>query len=205
TCPAGTMAVLRGDNGRALCSGNGDYQATLPSTWQSDQITGVFIRLLWRDINPKPGVYDFTVLQREIEQAVKYGKLYSIGIKAGSQGTPDWIFSTNPDGSARAGGGGGVPRLHFQDTGDGDSGTCGSRMDLGNPTRASYRQLYNAMLTEVAKFLKSRADWYRALAYLKISGANLFSHENRLPNGCMTIGQTRCPCSPQIFSADGYR
>ena len=193
TCPAGSAALLRGDNGKVLCYGKGDYEATLPSTWQSDQITGVFIRLLWSDINPQPGVYDFSILQREIEQAVKYGKLYSIGIKAGNQGTPDWIFSN------------GVPRLHFQDAGDGDSTTCGSRMDLGNPTRTSYRQLYNAMLTEVAKFIKSRADWYRALAYVKISGANLFSHENRLPNGCVTIGQMRCPCNPQIFSADGYR
>jgi len=194
TCPAGSTAVRRGDNNKVLCAGKGEYEATLASTWQSPRTTGVFIRLLWSDINPQAGVYDFKVLQREIEQAVKNGKLYSVGIKAGSQGTPDWIFTA-----------GGVPRLQLQDSGDGESISCGTRMDLGNPTRTAYAKLFNAMLTEVAKFVKSRADWYRALAYVKISGANLFSHENRLPNSCNTIGTTRCPCNTQIFSADGYR
>ena len=74
-------------------------------------------------------------------------------------------------------------------------------MDLGNPTNTNYRRLYNAMLTEVAKFIKTRADWYRSLAYMRISGANLFSHENRLPKGC----EQGCTCNPAILSADGYR
>ena len=65
-------------------------------------------------------------------------------------------------------------------------------MDLGNPTRTTYRQLYTSVLTELARVIKSRADWYRALAYVKISGANLVSHENRLPNGCNVIGKTAC-------------
>jgi hypothetical protein len=47
-------------------------------------------------------------------------------------------------------------------------------------------------LTELARFLKSRADWYRALGYIRTSGADLFSHENRLPKNCVT----GCPCDP---------
>ena len=74
-------------------------------------------------------------------------------------------------------------------------------MDLGNPTRAVYKQLYFAMLTEVARTVKTRSDWYRAMAYIKISGANLLTHENRLPNTC----KAGCPCNPAIFSADTYR
>jgi|GEM_PF-3715009 len=74
-------------------------------------------------------------------------------------------------------------------------------MDLGNPTKTSFKQLYFAMLTEVAKFVKTRGDWYRALAYIKLSGANLVSHENRLPNQC-TAG---CICNPGVFAGDGYR
>ena len=198
-CPANAPPLATGDNGMLLCPG-GNYEETLDSTWRSPDVAGVFIRLLWSDVNPQRGVFDFSVLQREIEKAVKNGKLYSLGIKAGNDGTPDWIFSTNADNTPRSGGGGGVTRLHLQD-GDSDAPGCGSRMDLGNPVGATYRQLYSALLTETAKFIKTRADWYRALAYVRLSGANLFSHENRLPKNC----NASCPCNPAIFAADGYR
>ena len=200
-CPGGSHLIAKGDNGKILCTGGGTFQATLDSTWRSDQNTGVFIRLLWKDVQPSAGTYDFSVLQREADQAVKYGKLFSVGIKAGDDGTPDWIFSTNSDGSARSGGGGGVPRLKLQASDDDSATGCGNKLDLGNPTRATYKQLYFALLTELARVLKTRSDWYRALAYVKISGANYVSHENRLPNTC----KEGCPCNPAIFAADTYR
>ena len=203
-CPGGRRPIATGEGGKVLCFG-GAYEATLESTWRSDQNTGTFIRLLWKDVNPSPGVYDFTVLRRELEQAVKYGKVYSLGVKAGDDGTPDWIFSTDADGRARPNGGGGIPRLNFQDTDDDTANSCGNRMALGNPTRANYQTLYFNMWREVARLVKSRADWYRALAYVKLGGANLVSHENRLPNGCIAIGATRCACNPQVFAGDGYR
>lgn len=178
---------------RAGALHGGAYEQTLDSTWRSDQNTGTFIRLLWKDVNPARGVYDFTVLRREMEQAVRYGKLFSLGVKAGDDGTPDWIFSA------------GIPRLSFQDFDNPNPTSCGTRMDLGNPTRAAYQDLYFTMLREVAAFVKSRADWYRALAYVKISGANQISHENRLPNGCTSVNGVTCPCNPRVFAEDGYR
>lgn len=186
-CPQGTRQTFAGDNGKRLCAGGGAYEATLDSTWKSANATGVFIRLLWKDVNPSAGVFDFTVLKREMDQAIKNGKVFSLGIKGGDDGTPDWIFAT-------------VPRLKFEDAG-GSTTSCGNKMDLGNPTKASYKTLYFNMLTEVAKYVKSRADWYRALAYIKISGANLVSHENRLPNEC----NTGCICAPNVWAEDGYR
>lgn len=209
TCPGNARPIFTGDNGKRLCPVAGAYQASLDTTWASQNNTGVFVRLLWSDVNPTPGVYDFAVLQREMDQAIRYGKVFSLGIKAGDDGTPDWIFSTNTNGSARVNGGGGVPRLKLEDFGGSPQTSCGNKLDLGNPTRSTYRQLYFNMLTEVAKFVKSRADWYRALAYIKISGANLISHENRLPKECSVIGtgvsQVTCVCNPGVFAADGYR
>ncbi len=200
-CPAGSRQLFKGDNGKTLCMGGGPFQASLDSTWTSDRNTGVFIRLLWKDIQPTAGTYNFSVMQSEIEPAVRNGKLFSIGIKAGDDGTPDWIFSTAADGSARPGGGSGVPRLSLQASDDDTSPSCGNKLDLGNPTRATYKQLYFAMLTEAARVIKTRSDWYRTLAYVKISGANYVSHENRLPNTC----KQGCPCNPAIFAADTYR
>ena len=190
TCPAGTRQTFAGDNGKRICAGGAPYEATMDSTWKSPAATGVFIRLLWKDVNPSAGVYDFTVMRREIDKAIQNGKVYSLGIKAGDDGTPDWIFSAT------------LPRLKFDDAGDNPApGACGNKMDLGNPTRAAYKQLYFAMLTEVARVIKTRADWYRALAYIKISGANLVSHENRLPNQC----NPGCICAPQVWAGDGYK
>jgi len=190
-CPAGAQPRAAAA-GQILCPG-GSYEATLDTTWQDPALSGVFIRLLWKDIQKSPGTddvnFDFTVLDREVNQAVKNGKLYSIGIKAGDDGTPTWLFTS-----------GGVTPLSLQDGGSDDDVQCGSRMTLGNPTETAYQNRYFDLLRKVAAHLKSRADWYRALAYVKPSGANLFSHENRLPKRC-TSG---CICNTQVFSQHGY-
>lgn len=82
-------------------------------------------------------------------------------------------------------------------------------MDLGNPASAEYQDLYFAALRAIAEFIKSRSDWYRALVYVKTSGANLYSEENRLPNQCNLIVRNGLPvpciCNPAVFAADGFR
>jgi hypothetical protein len=175
-----------------LCRNPTLIGATMDSTWQDPGLTGVFIRLLWKDIQTAPGTadasFDFTILDREIDKAVRNGKVYSLGIKAGDDGTPAWLFDH------------GVTALQLQDSASDDAAACGSRMTLGNPTEITYQDHYFALLRKVAAHLKSRADRYRTLAYIKPSGANLFTHENRLPKRC-TAG---CICNTQVFAQHGY-
>jgi len=192
SCPGGRSQASA--NGQTLCN-NGPALTTMEDTWADPNNTGVFIRLLWNMVQIAPGTadssFDFRDLDREVSQAVRHGKLYSLAIKAGHDGTPDWIFNN------------GVTRLNLQDNGNGPergSGVCGVKMTLGSPTDPAYQKLYFDMLTKVAAHLRSRADWYRALAYVKPSGANLFSHENRLPMKC----QPGCTCNPQVFAEHGY-
>ena len=91
-----------------LCRG-GSVGATMDATWQDPSLTGVFIRLLWKDVQTAPGTADanfnFTVLDRELNKAVKNGKVYSLAIKAGDDGTPSWLFTN------------GVTPLALQDSG----------------------------------------------------------------------------------------
>ena len=178
--------------GEMLCRNTALIGATLDQTWQDPSLTGVFIRLLWKDIQIAPGTsdasFDFTILDREVDKAVRNGKVYSLGIKAGDDGTPLWLF------------GNGVTPLQLQDSGSDDSAACGSRMTLGNPTDVAYQNHYFDLLRKVAAHLKARADRYRALAYIKPSGANLFSHENRLPKRC----SPGCICNTQVFAQHGY-
>ncbi len=198
-CAFGRPLAMTGNS--VLCASGASY-TTMDSTWRDPNLTGVFIRLLWSDVHTAPDKFDFTLLDREVEKAVRNGKIYSLGFKAGSTGTPDWIFATNADGSARTQQGGGVKRLHLQDMGDEPEGrrSCGMPMDLGSPTDPQYQKHYFALLTKVSEHLRARADWYRALAYIKPSGANLFTHENRLPKHCAP----GCICNPQVFAQNGY-
>jgi hypothetical protein len=101
----------------------------------------------------------------------------------------------------RAGPTGGVTRLFFQDSGN-DTASCGSPMYLGDPTEPLYREQYLDMLTALATRIKGRSDWYRALAAVKPSGANLRSAENRLPKRCDTSNQ--CRCNTETFATNGY-
>jgi len=162
---------------------SGPLGAVTDGSWASDRNVGAFLRLRWNWVQPDgEGKYDWTVLDREVEKAVANGKLYSIGVKAGFHGTPDWIFDA------------GVDKLTFREFGS-HEGTeackCGAFFELGNPTDERYQELYFDMLDAMAEHLKSNAAWYRHLAYVKPSGANLYSAENRLPKRCTCTKQ--CP------------
>jgi len=174
-----------------LCAG-GAQGATTDAVWTDPSLTGVFIRLLWNELQIAPGTadssFDFTILDREMNKAVKNGKVFSLGIKAGDDGTPSWLFTN------------GVTKLNLRDKGSDDEAGCGFSMALGNPTEAAYQQRYFDMLRKVAAHVRSRADWYRALAYIKPSGANLVSHENRLPKRC----DPGCTCNTQILAQNHY-
>ncbi len=173
--------------------------ASMASTWSDPAIAGVFIRLRWNEVHTGRGQFDWSVLDREIGQAVANGKLYSIGVKAGFHGTPSWI-ETDPKAPAR--------RYLFVDHGDANNdedeprrNACGSQMFLGSPADDAYREHYFAMLTEMAARIRDKSAWYRALAYVKPSGLNLYSHENRLPKSC----DSECPCNPGEWAGEpGY-
>jgi hypothetical protein len=192
SCNPNNSAAWIGD--QFLCD-SGEPFASMDWTWQNPNITGVFIRLRWKTVHGGPGIFDWTVMDREIEKAVLNGKMYSLSFKAGSKGTPDWIFDPTIAGANV------VNRLTLQDTGDNpDSTECGVIMNLGSPADPNYRLHYFELWKAAAQRIRARNAWYRALAYVKPSGANLFSHENRLPNRC----ETNCNiCNPQVWAEQG--
>ncbi len=202
-CPGKeNLPQASGANGdTCLCrNASGLPYASLDETWSDPSITGVFIRLRWNEVHTGPGRFDWTVLEREVARAVAQGKLYSVGVKAGKDGTPEWI-DTGAKPSAR--------RYRFVDHGSHDgedarvagAAQCGQEMFLGSPADSAYRTHYFAMLSALAARIRAKSAWYRALAYIKPSGVNLFSHENRAPNNC----DTGCLCNPRVWSEDaGY-
>lgn len=179
--------------GRKLCkpTESSPTNAVLQSSLDNPAVAGVFLRFDWNKLEIAPGDFDWTVLDREVERIVEAGKLYSIGIKAGKAGTPPWLFDELN-----------LPALYLQDGGsETEEGECGFTMKLADPTDPPYGQRYGQMLAAVADHLKRKSAFYRALSLVKASGANLISHENRLPKRC-TPG---CPvCNTWVWAANGY-
>ena len=192
SCNPNNSPVIVGN--QYLCP-TGERFATMDWTWQNPNITGVSIRMRWNEVHLGPGVFDWTVMDREIEKAVRNGKLYSLTFKAGLKGTPDWIFDPAVAGASV------VKRLTFQDGGHQLApGDCGFVMNLGSPADSNYRQLYFDLWRAAAQRIRARNAWYRALAYVKPSGANLISPENRLPKRC----EDGCNiCNPQVWAEQG--
>lgn len=154
-------------------------------------VSAVFIRFDWDEIEPEPGRYDFAELDAEIDRVIGAGKLYSLSFRAGKHGTPDWLGAELH-----------MPLLQLRDGGSNvEEGQCGAEMFIPNVTDPAYGQRYAQMLAAVAEHLKENAARWRALAYVKPSGANLFTLENRLAKNC-TPG---CPiCNTAVWAAAGY-
>lgn len=189
SCPEVSAPAAGG--GQFLCP-TGNRQETMDVTWQSPNVTGVFIRLLWNEVHLGPGSFDWTVMDREIQKAVDNGKLYSLSFKAGVNGTPDWIFDPAVTGAGKE-----VPELRFHDRANANANCFW--LSLGSPAEDNYREHYFELLTEAARRIKARNAWYRALAYFKPSGANLKSHENRLPKNCLACSV----CNPELWAGAG--
>jgi len=202
-------------------------------------ITGVLLRFNWNELLPtwkrnNPNAsndtwdlldssYNWERLDYEIERAVRHGKMYSIAIKAGEDGTPDWLFRSDNNNQNL-----GLNPVLLGDThikpgdavaiqeaiADGDTSQetrdklCVSQEDaipFGNPTNDAYKLHYNNMLKALANHIKRKNAWYQALAYIKPSGANLTSHENRLPKNCFPeCTNAGDICNTKELAHDGY-
>ena len=186
SCNERQSAMIAAD--QMLCATGPEY-ATMDWTWQQPDITGVFIRLRWNEVHLGPGLFDWTVLDEQIDKAVQNGKLYSLSFKGGAHGTPEWIFD-----AAVTGAGNEAIRVEVRND------NCGQLMAVGSPADPNYRSWYLQLLSEAAQHIKDRNAWFRALAYIKPSGANLFSHENRLANSC----DCGCDiCNPERWATVG--
>lgn len=192
--------------------------------------TGVFLRFSWSDVHIGPGTYNWEYLDHQVNEAVQNNKMFSLTFKAGQTcgrsgrtkvcvGTPDWIFDSDITGASAAN----ALQLKGAPTFP-SSGSCGTAMQLGSPADPNYRAHYFELLKAVATHLMENNAWYQSLAYIKPSGANLFSAEARLPNRCWSntdSGLTTdkcdctepmrgtpppegaCVCNPQVWSVEG--
>jgi hypothetical protein len=169
---------------------------TMAATWSRPDITGVFVRLQWRDLQPTRDSWDDSILVRETDAAVAAGKRYSLVLESGRDGQPPWLFDPIE------GGGAGLPAFELIWNDELDVARCTDTALYADPTTDTYRELYFAALSHVASVLKESSARYSSLAYIKPSGANRATGENRLPTRC----KPGCDiCNNRVWAEAGYQ
>lgn len=155
----------------------------LDATWADPAVQGVFLRLSWNDLQPTGyGQYDWTMLDRELAQAVRHGKTVTLGIRVGGNSIPAWVFTTGDPQLGPA-----KPLvLRDWDTGAGDvpDSNCGIQYVVASPADAAYKALFKKALTDLAAHLRADRRRFNVLAGVKVTGLAQHTLENRLPKRC---------------------
>jgi len=161
------------------------------SLYTMPQVDGVVIRASWSNIEPAQGVYDWTLVDKELMRAIAAGKRVALSVTAGNQ-TPPWVFDL------------GVPK-NIIVTGPHDGlDRCGP-YNIPSPWDPVFLEQFTDMVRALSSHVRSVAGAYDALRMVKITGINQDTIELRLPasNG---VGTGDCEVSNaiDIWQAAGY-
>jgi Beta-galactosidase len=89
---AGAPEALASNPPKGICamaSRKGEVKERL---LQSSCIEGITIDSWWSDVEPRDGEYDWTLLDRKIEQVSNAGKWALLRVASGSKAFPQWMF-----------------------------------------------------------------------------------------------------------------
>lgn len=199
----GLLAAPRPGRARVPGTGFGGIYATpaplfdarrlLPdAAYASQAASGIYIRLVWSQIAPRPGRHDFSLLDRELDRAVAAGKRVSLSVIAGGY-APAWLRER------------GVQTLRF-DIGRGGANRACMGVEIGVPWDRGYQAAFLESFSAIAGHVRARQGAWEALRMVKLTGINRLTEELRLP--ALTERQQDV-CGPQDetgrWAAAGFR
>lgn len=138
----------------------------LTEALQSPSVDGVYIAILWNDIETSPGNYDFSRLAANFDAAIAAGKKVSFSIRAGAA-SPSYVCQNNPL----------CVRLTAFTPVTRQCKTNTVPMPWDTRFQTAWRNLLDALDT----YFATRPDYYRAISHIKITGVNNFTDEVSLP------------------------
>lgn len=209
--PADQPAGQRSDaGGRPSASAPAGPQGVYVATYGLDSIadtlpdpvyaaggaSGVYVRLIWRAIQPAADRFDWSTLDREALRAKRTGRRISIGVRTGED-TPEWVYRA------------GVPGVTFvSGRRAGKAGVC-DRRTIPAPWAPAYQQAYRGMMTALAAHLKAIGA-YDNVRIVKVTGINERSEETRVPSAgpqpdALAPGACRISNAIEIWQRAGYR
>jgi len=166
-------------------------------------IDGATVIMQWAVIEPRPGVFDFSSMDRWISSVVTKRKKISLGVMAGMW-TPEWLYDSDHQ----------VAKNVFVYNRSPQGTPNCTRLALPSPWHQSYIREYNQMMREVAKHLHQLQipdmgpdAAYEALRIIKVAGINNTTEELRLYANMYPRGDPG-PChqsdAPPIWAAAGF-
>src|SRR5450631_2278484 len=149
-----------------LKNGNSILPGTIYSTAYID---GVVLGGRWNQIEPSPGVYDWSVVDQEITRAVANNKKIAVNVTAGAY-APSWLYASPYN----------VPHATFLWSNHDCANGPGVQYVLPVPWSAQYEQAYGSMMTAFAHHLQSIPGAYAATSRIRLTGINTLTDELHL-------------------------
>jgi hypothetical protein len=145
-------------------------RSNLPDTiYSTPYIDGVVVNGHWDQIEPSPGVYDWSIADQEITRAVANNKKITVNVTAGAF-APSWLYGTPYN----------VPHDTFLwGNHNGANGPCIAYV-LPAPWNLQYEQAYASMMSAYAQHLKSIPGAYDATTRVRLTGINTLTDELHL-------------------------
>lgn len=128
-----------------------------------DRLNAVHLRYKWAQLNPSPGVFDFSSLTQQIDEAVKAQKKVTLIVMAGKY-TPSWVFEHGAG--------------HISTPAKVNDGFSQANIPL--PWDNIFIQSYVEMIRALAASLKQDHERYDAVVLVKIGSVVTHSGEVRL-------------------------
>lgn len=130
---------------------------------ESEEISGVHLRLRWEDVEAKPRKYNFEQLLTQLDLLSQHNKKVLLTIQGGIF-TPEWVYDE------------GVPILQI------DQKRYQIKAGRKSPLvwNNKYIFLYNRLISVLGKELRSKPKLNKTIVMVKMGGINLCSAETRI-------------------------
>ena len=171
-------------------------------------VDGVSIRVLWSELEPVQGKYDWAYLDHELAEVKKKGKVATLRIMSGSN-CPDWLYKAD------------VPHISFKDEDPHHKRSFGKVMKMPVVWDSAYLSAWTRFVTAFAKRYSTRKEvvlvhlsgptWRTAEMYLPRKGdaPDLLIKAGYTPDRLVDAWQTvidhfaKCfPSTPLALNAD---
>lgn len=177
------------------------FDALNASALAKPYIDGAAIVVQWGEIEPRPGVYDWTILDRWAVPTVRLHKKLSLGVIAGLF-APAWLYGPGYD----------VPKnvFRFNRSGSDAHPWCDDAFTQPSFWSGTYVREYGTMMKALAEHLRvmqapdvPRGSAYAALYLVKLSGINNTTEELRIDASAPDDGPCRQSDAAAIWAKAG--
>lgn len=74
---------------------NGFSHSVIPQVAALPFVDGTLVRVVWADLEPSPGVFDWTLLDDELARAAENATSVALGVICAATGEPDWLYQSD--------------------------------------------------------------------------------------------------------------